>query len=82
MLTHKGERETPDDKFYHPCALTPSTQAIYGMDRLRKNRKRYFSYRFLAIIYYVMTQVSFKQGLKKSKRREIKPSPRNYFNST
>ena len=39
-MIDKGYRETPDEEIYYPSALTPSTQAVYGMDGLRKNRKQ------------------------------------------
>ena len=37
------------------------------MDRLRKNRKREYSYRFSATMHHARTQVSFQKGLKQFK---------------
>ena len=52
LLTEEGE-------IPHLSALTPPTQAIYGMECLRKNQKRDYSYRFFAVMYHTSTHVSF-----------------------
>ena len=69
MSDDQGEKEIPDDKVYHPITLTTSTQAVYGMDRLRKNRKRDYSYRLAAVIRHTVTKVPLKQGLEQFKEK-------------
>ena len=64
----KYEDETPNE-VSHPSTLTPSTQAVYRMDRLRKNRKRDYSYRFASVMHHEMTQMSLKRGLKQFKEK-------------
>ena len=39
MEDNKGEVEILDDEVYQPITLNFSAKAVYGMDRLRKNRK-------------------------------------------
>ena len=75
-LVSKGKWETPDKGIPHLSALMPSTQTVYGMDCLRKNRKRYYSYRFSAVMQHAMMQVSLNQGLKHFKEKGEKATPK------
>ena len=75
-LVSKGKWETPDKGIPHLSALMPSTQAVYGMDCLRKNRKRDYSYRFSAVMHHTMMQVSLNQGLKHFKEKGEKATPK------
>ena len=43
--------EIPEDELSHPSTLTPSSQDVYGMDGLRNNRKREYSYRFASVMH-------------------------------
>ena len=68
----RGEIEDEDEipnEVYHTITLTPSTQELYGMDRLIKNRNQDYIYRFASVMHHEMIQVSLKRGLKQFKER-------------
>ena len=68
-LTDEVDIENRDKENYHPSALAPSTQAVYGMDCLSNNQKQGYRYRFSEIMHHAMTQVSLKRGLKQLKEK-------------